>query len=301
MTFAALFSQVTGLFEKRFLVTYFLPSFLFWALLTVVWFAGRGELESAAGLWVPQTTVGWVVRTVAFFAWVFVFSNLLASHSMNLLRLYEGYWSFPGSGPIFKLGQGWYQKKLKRLQASFETDSNAYQEVYHKYPLPTQLHFVMPTILGNILRNSELYAYNRYRIDSVLIWPRLYSLFSPSFTQTVVELRTTMDFMLVISMLATVFAFVSGSYLIVVSGSPITFLLCFGAGLLVAWLAYRGAVAGALLYGEQIKLAFDLYRNQLLTSLKIPLPSTPNEERATWETLSQWWYRGIQPDWKYTP
>lgn len=301
MTFAALFTQITGLFEKRFLVTYFLPSFLFWALLIVVWFAGRGELELAAGLWVPKTTVGWVVRTVAFFAWVFVFSNLLASHSMNLLRLYEGYWSFPGSGPIFTLGQRWYQRKLQRLEASFPTDPNSYQEVYHKYPLPTQLQYVMPTILGNILRNSELYAYNRYRIDSVLIWPRLYSLFSPSFTQTVVELRTAMDFMLVISMLATVFAFVSGSYLIFVSGSPLTFLLCFGAGLLVAWLAYRGAVAGALLYGQQIKLAFDLYRNQLLTSLKIPVPATPKEERDTWEALSQWWYRGIQPDWKYTP
>ena len=73
--------------------------FSLWALLIMVWLAGRGELELAVGLWVPKTTVGWVVRTVVFFAWVLVFSNLLASHSMNLLRLYEGYWSFPGSGP----------------------------------------------------------------------------------------------------------------------------------------------------------------------------------------------------------
>ena len=42
--------------------------------------------------------------------------------------------------------------------------------------MPSQPDQVMPTALGNVLRNAELHPRDRYGIDAVLTWPRLYPL-----------------------------------------------------------------------------------------------------------------------------
>ena len=41
---------------------------------------------------------------------------------------------------------------------------------------PVSLDMVMPTRLGNVLRAAEMYPTERYRIDTWVIWPRLYLL-----------------------------------------------------------------------------------------------------------------------------
>jgi hypothetical protein len=299
MTFGALFTQLTGFFEKRFQITYFLPSIVFWGLLVVVWFAGRGDASAAARLWEEGTGTAWVVRLVGFFAWITLFANVLASQSMALLRLYEGYWSFPGGSRLRGLARGWHQKKLRRITNALAQDEKQYHLIYFGYPLnPAE---VMPTQLGNILKNAELYSYDRYEIDAVLIWPRLYNLFPQKFADEIVELRTALDFMLVISGLSVAFAFVSGTYLLFVGASVPLFLLCFGGGLVVAWVAYHGALGSAVLYAQQIKSAFDLYRNELLKQMRVRLPESLAEERARWAELCKFLYRVTPPAaWDYT-
>ncbi|HKV34899.1 MAG TPA: hypothetical protein VJP89_11270 [Pyrinomonadaceae bacterium] len=299
MTFGALFTQVLGFFDRRFQVTYFLPSLLFWGVLIVIWYAGKGDVSAAAHLWTGEGTV-WIVRLIAFFAWLVIFSNVLASQSLGLLRLYEGYWNFPGSGWFRRLGQRWHQRKLAQYDAQSRLDPKQYQYIHFGYPLPTQPEQVMPTQLGNILKNSELYSHDRYQLDAVVMWPRLYNLFPAPFAEAVIELRMGVDFMLVISFLSAALAFVSGIYLVVVGASPYLFLLCFGGGLIVSWIAYRGALGNALLYAQQIKVAFDLYRNELLKQMRVPLPKTAAEERATWAAVKQLLYNNLPPGWDYT-
>lgn len=303
MTFAALFDKVTGFFDKRFVVTYFLPSLIFWVLLVMVWFAGRGQVADIARLWTNgQGTVSFA-RMIGFFVWLVVFANVLASQSMTLLRLYEGYWDFPVGKALRRAGQRWHQQKLARLGAAAlapGADPELYRQIYLGYPLPTQPEQVMPTRLGNILKNSELYPHDRYNLDAVVIWPRLYDLFPPTFADAVAELRTALDFMLMLSALAYAFALASGVYLLLVVASPTLFLLCFAGGLVVGWIAYRGALSNAVLYSEQIKVGFDLYRNVLLTQFRAPLPQTFADERVTWEQLSQFFYRNVPPSsWTY--
>lgn len=300
MTFGALFTQVLGFFDKRFQITYFLPSLLFWALLIVVWFAGQGDVAAAAGLWKEGVAVPSIVRLLGFFAWLVLFANVLASQSMGLVRLYEGYWSFPGSRPFRELGERWHRHKLAQLAILSKEDPAQYQNIYFGYPMPGDAAHVMPTNLGNILKNAELYPYKRYEIDAVIMWPRLYNVFSPTFAQTIVELRTGLDFMLVISALSVAFAFVSGAYLIVVGASASLFLLCFVGGLVAAWIAYRGALGNAVLYAQQIKVAFDLYRNELLEKMRVSLPKSPAEEMATWKALKQFLYHGDPSGVTYT-
>ena len=294
MNFGALFSQVTGFFDQRFLITYFLPSLLFWGALIVIWFAGQGNITAVTGLWSGEGAV-WIVRLIAFFAWLVVFSNVLASQSSGLLRLYEGYGSFPWFGWVRRHGIAWHRRKLQQLDGS----PNNYEYIYFNYPKPTQLDEVMPTRLGNILKNSELYPSDRYGLDAVLMWPRLYDLFPAPFTEAIIALRTGVDFMLVISSLSTAFALISGIYLVVVQGSPYLFLLCFGGGLVIAWIAYRGALSNALLYGQQIKTAFDLYRFELLKKMQVPLPKNLGEELQTWQDLKDFIYNNGPLPWPY--
>ena len=99
--FGSVYNTVTGLLDKRFLVTYFLPSLVFWSLAIIVWLAGGENLAAAAAWWQTQS-VSHTVQIIGFLAWVVLFANFIASQSMGLLRFYEGYWGFPG-GRLLRL------------------------------------------------------------------------------------------------------------------------------------------------------------------------------------------------------
>ena len=187
------------------------------------------------------------------------------------------------------------RKRLVQKQAELQQQHNQgklYENIYLYYPLPTQPQEVMPTRLGNILKNAERYPFDRYEIHAVLIWPRLYNLFSERFIRTMAEARSSLDFMLVVSTLSSIFAIGTGTYLVIVKASGWIFLLCFWGGLFLAWLAYKAALVNALLYAQQIKTGFDLYRNELLKQMRIELPQNPSEEIKIWDKVNQLLYSG---------
>ncbi|MCC3499428.1 MAG: hypothetical protein JGK03_15350 [Microcoleus sp. PH2017_25_DOB_D_A] len=193
------------------------------------------------------------------------------------------------------------ETRLEKRQAQLQQNlASLYNCIYLYYPLPTQSEKVMPTSLGNILKNAELYSFERYELDAVLIWPRLYNLLPDRFIQTLAEAKSSLDFMLVISTLGGIFALLSGAYLLTIQSSGWLFLLCFWGGLLVGWLAYRGALGSTIIYAELIKAGFDLYRNELLKQMRLPLPKTPTEEIKQWDEIRQFLYSSnTQVTWQY--
>jgi hypothetical protein len=292
--FSAVLKEATGVLDRRFLLNAFFPSLIFWGLLIAVGVAGQGDLSGAARIWNEQEATFKTLQIIGFIAWVTFFSGVLASQLTTILRLYEGYWDFPLGRYLHRLGQSWHQVRLAKLAAELQNDPSRYEDIYLGYPLPTQPEQVMPTRLGNILKNAELYPKDRYQIDAVLIWPRLYNLFPERFVQTITEARGALDFMQVLSSLGGAFALLAGSYLILVGGTWWLFLACFWGGLLVAWLAYQGALGSALLYAQQVKTAFDLYRNELLKQMRLQLPATPKEEETWWHEIGQFLYRNVR-------
>ena len=64
-------------------------------------------------------------------------------------------------------------------------------------------------------------------------------------------------------------------------------MVCVGAGLVLAVLGYRGALAGATTYTLQFATVFDLHRFDLLAALRVPLPASAAEERRTWRRLER--------------
>jgi hypothetical protein len=168
----------------------------------------------------------------------------------------------------------------------------SYEEIVRFYPNPRHgIEEIMPTRLGNILRNAELYPYERYNIRSVTAWPRLFPLLPAGFSAEVVIARSNLNFMLIISSLSAAFACVAGGYLLF-AGTAWWFI--------VAWIAYRGALSSALFVGTQIKVAFDLYRNELLKQMRVTLPTNSSEEKQTWRQLHQLFYQFKPLDLPYT-
>lgn len=301
--------EVASVLDRRFLMFVFVPSLFFWSLLVIVWFAGQGELHVVATWWNTPEVFSKVVKISVFLGWVFIFALMMGGQSLNILRFYEGYWVFPGADGLKKRGIEWHTSVLKDLNERVDADeraqkkiSEAYEKIYHYYPPPDDDNFdeVMPTRLGNILKASELYAKDRYEIDSVVIWSRLHKLFPTAFVEEIVLVRSALDFMLIITTLSLVFSILSGLYLLIVGAEWWLFLICFWGGLMLAWLAYRSALSNAVLYASSIKAGFDLYRHELLKQLRLPLPKNDIEEKETWEKLGAFIYSNAALNLPYT-
>ena len=81
-----------------------------------------------------------------------------------------------------------------------------------------------------------------------------------------------------------------------------TLVLLWGSGwwlalallpVVIGAVAYAGAVAAAVAYGEAVRSSFDLYRFDLLASLKLALPRTRDQEREVNQALCDMWRQGL--------
>ena len=283
-------TSISGSLDRRFLINTLVPCLLFATLLSIVFSSGAditaaaaewGRMDSASRVWL----IGAVIGAASLLAVV------LAAQASQILRLYEGYWPTPAGRLVAAVGRNWHLRRLAALAAS--EDNQAYHLIHLRYPLPTQPEQVMPTSFGNMLKSAELYPRDRYDIDATIAWPRLYQVLPERAVAGVAAARGGVELQLTTSLLATLFAVLSGAYLFASGGSWWRFLACVWGGLLFAWLLYRGALGDAVVYAQYIRTAFDVYRIDLLEKLRIPVPHDPDAERRQWLRLAYHWQRGI--------
>ena len=60
----------------------------------------------------------------------------------------------------------------------------------------------------------------------------------------------------------------------------------------MSWLAYRSALEAAITYGQLIKSAFDLYKDDLRKQMGYEQPKSLAEERAFWQSLYELIFKG---------
>lgn len=149
--------------------------------------------------------------------------------------------------------------------------------------LPTNMD-LMPTRLGNILRAAERRPLEKYGLDAIICWPRLWLLLPEPAKKDLQDARADL------SNAARLWLW------------SILFLIwaAFGAlwaiplGILSALFAYYiWAIAAATTYGDLIEASFDLYRHSLYQSLRWNLPADPNEERRVGRQLTEYLWRGF--------
>jgi hypothetical protein len=133
---------------------------------------------------------------------------------------------------------------------------------------------VRPTILGNILAAAEDYPNMQYGLDSSVVLPRLLRVAPPEATSTLDGERDDLRF-------ATDLCGALALAAVMLAGFLITdgwWVLAPIGAMILAWLSYRNAVEAAVVYGETLRVMFDLYRFNLYESLALPRPPDQSAE-----------------------
>jgi hypothetical protein len=274
-----------GLFGRRFLITAWLPSLLYWGGFGSLVITGTGWRQ-ATSWWLRQPTEFKVVLAALALAWVTFFAYLLAAWTPLAIRLGEGYW--PRRRPWSWLSERRRETHASRLR-SMRENPGTFSRLYMDYPLRESR--VMPTRLGNVLRSAEDHAVERYQINAVVVWPRLYVLLPDRFIAAVAAAKTPLDLMAALAALASLFA-ITGTAAAAAWLPWYAALACFAGGALIAWLGYEGAVQAARPYGQLLRAAFDVHRGLLLDAMQWDRPPSYAAERRQWEQISHLWYQG---------
>ncbi|GHF99463.1 hypothetical protein [Streptomyces zaomyceticus] len=270
---------------RRFVRVALLPGLVFCSLLVVVALVG-GERPPAADLrvWKAQPVEVKALLVGGFLTAVLLVAAVLESAQSALLRCAEGYWGRLADRSLGRFGRRCHRQRLLR------TADGPAQLLY---PPRSRPHEVRPTRLGNILTAAELYPRLRYGIDAVLVWPRLFPLLPEGLLGALATARADLSALLVRAALSCAFAALGAGYVLVGGGPPALLPGCLWGGVLLAWTSYRGALNTAVVYGQHVRVAFDLHRVDLLEALGEERPPDPEAERERWRRICLFWHRGI--------
>ncbi|MEM9450350.1 MAG: hypothetical protein AAGA75_17685 [Cyanobacteria bacterium P01_E01_bin.6] len=148
---------------------------------------------------------------------------------------------------------------------------------------PSKKNQFMPTRLGNLLRASEYRSKERYGLDAIVCWPRLWLLLPDNTRNDLQEARAALNTAIRICLWSLLF----------LVWTPLAWwapLLALPA----AWLSYRMALNTAAVYADLLEATFDVHRNLLYQSLRIKPPKNPVHESEDGKKLTQYLWR--EPD-----
>jgi hypothetical protein len=141
----------------------------------------------------------------------------------------------------------------------------------------------MPTRLGDILRAAERRPYDKYGLDAVVCWFRLWMLLPTEEKTEIAQARLELD--------RAVRTWLWGALFLV--WTPWLWWAAVPIGLLVPVLAYYiSMLSAAVLFGDLVETSFDLHRMQLYDALHLPRPTSAADERDHGVQLSRLLWRG---------
>jgi hypothetical protein len=308
----SLLSSISGQFGKSVILGALFPVLIL-SILNVVLVAPIVPALSAIQERLAKVAVGeekWTAVTLGFV--VLVVTGLLFNLNIPIIRLYEGYpWQnswvgaflarrqkrrFAAAVPL-RLALRYLRRELDALgrhgpETALLGDQQTRLAQLINSGFPDREDLVLPTRLGNVIRNFERYPWVAYGMESIVLWPRLIAKIEGSFAATVDDTKASFDFMLncsFLSALTTVGIVVIGLFhpapFTVVSMVPWLWRALLFTALAVVF--YRFSVGRAAAWGTQVMAAFDLYRLDLLKALGYQQqPQTAFEEQVLWQRIS---------------
>lgn len=269
---------------------------LFWLGIFITW------VYSLDGNW--REFVGWFSQlpdTSQFIAITLAVSLMIASDFMvqqlerPILRFLEGYWPRWFLPPF----QRWCIERINRRQIAvkqeliksitenqkgFEASEARRQIALERQLSQLPMNFeidrinrhLMPTRLGNLLRAYERKSYEKYGLDAVICWPRLWLLLPDPVKLDLSAARNDLDAATRLWIWGVLFIFCT-----LLNGWALPI------GLLVAVLAYYGwMLPAAEIYGILVEATFDTQRHQLYEALGLPRPPSRDDEYAYGQQLT---------------
>jgi hypothetical protein len=178
------------------------------------------------------------------------------------------------------------QARMASIRAALDGELGARQrELATQFPRQDR---VRPTRFGNVMAAIDSYAYTRYGMDGVMLWPRIRQVAKPGDEWKALEgAQGRLDFAVAavwIHVAVLVFALLALPPLF--ARDPLALIGLLLAGVFGAVVFYRTAVQNLTAYGLQVQAVFDLNRFALLDALRLPRPANAEEEYQTWAVVS---------------
>lgn len=295
------------------------PAVIFWAVGALAWLYGHPHVDVVSRLH-KLTGTEQILLVVVAAAALIASSALLDQLSRPLLRALEGYWPHfldPVRGRLVArsvrrqrdLQQQWEELDRVDQDEAVQQAADADQATGPEPPdldavalvaarsqakarLDSELHSypadetrTMPTRLGNVLRASETYSAERYGLDAVIAWPRLWLLLPAATQQEIAASRRSLD-----QSVATLVALVA--VLVWLFWAWWVVLIA----VVVPPLVYQSfVISRARVLAEMVTAAFDLNRMALYHALRFPLPRDADAELASGAAITQYLWRGFAP------
>lgn len=283
---------------ERWMAELITPAFIFWigGVIALIDHIGWTPVNQ----WVSEQLdkpIG-LVWAIASLGLVTLSAFIVERFDLGILRFLEGYWYSWWLLPLRPLRRQMVkreQKRSQRIDQHWQTLSLIPEQIrtpeqrdeyvqldwqQQHLPLPSSM---MPTRLGNWLKAAEGHSLERYGLDSIVCWPRLWLLLPEDVKQELKVARSDLN-----AAARTWF----WCLLFMTWGFWVWWLSLIG--LLAAFLTYYGwATVAASNYGELIKSTFDLYRHLLYDAIRWQLPTDPKIERRVGKDLTIYLWRGM--------
>ncbi|MBA3922100.1 MAG: hypothetical protein H0X31_10535 [Nostocaceae cyanobacterium] len=278
---------------EQWVATLLTPAFVFWA-------GGAAALLQHFG-WTPVST--WftqqpeplqIALLIGVFCLIAASAFVVQRFDLPVLKFLEGYWHpwlrRPRSWFIARVGKRnqrisdhWQQlARLDPAQLTAEQRDEFVQLDWQQIHLPPP-NQLMPTRLGNILRAAEQRPLEKYGLDAIICWSRLWLLLPEPAKKDLQEARADLN------TAARVWLW---SLLFIVWTIWAWWAAPLGI-ISAAFAYYYWALEAATTYGDLVEAVFDLYRHRLYQSLRWRLPTEPNEERRVGRELTEYLWRGF--------
>lgn len=188
---------------------------------------------------------------------------------------------------------------------------------------PPSLDLILPTRFGNIFRSLETYSGLRYKIESILLWPRMVHVIPDSYFKKIEQSNNHLAFLVNSSILSLVmmFAFLGAAgyeflllkladkgwgellyFIPIEAGDKIKYqqnAYIYLAGMVIMMalfvLLYKASLPVANQYGNLVRSSFDLFRLPLLKELRLKMPEEYLDELTLWRDVSHFMGLGYTP------
>ncbi|WP_189312051.1 hypothetical protein [Streptomyces brasiliensis] len=283
---------------RRVLSVHFAPCALFvagiLALVRAGSFSGRSDWEA---VW-PQRPVAVFGALTTIAVCASLLGLLLQPFQVRAVRVLEGYWDrWPVTARLAGVLAGLQRRRLQALRrrahstARGDTDLRVRADVRRRLAAHPPADVLLPTALGNALRAGELSAGERYGLTTLTSWPRIFPQVSDRMAEALGSARDALDTAVNFCWAFLVLTGAGGAALY---DEPSAWWWC-GSCLVLAAVAYKGAVTTAQAYSGLMHVVYDLHRFDLLAALHYPLPADRESEEETLSDVSDL-FAGIQPE-----
>lgn len=277
---------------ERWLATLLTPAFVFWAGGAIAGLQRFGW-KPAITWFKQQPQPLQITLLIGGFCLIAASGFVVQRFDLPVLRLLEGYWhswlrplrryfTAREAKRSQKISERWQElASFNPAQITAEQRDEFIQLDWQQLHLP-QPNELMPTRLGNILRAAEQRPLEKYGLDAVICWSRLWLLLPDAVKKDVEAARTDLNTAARVWLWSLLFiVWVIWAWWAV----PL--------GIISAVFAYYWALNAATTYGDLVEAVFDLYRHLLYQSLRWNLPADPNEERRVGQELTRYLWRGF--------